>query len=148
MSQGLREILESEERIHSERHRVRFQDVDAAGVVFYARIFDLFHDAYVGFLRERGAPLDTALRDGSWAAPLSRAEAEYLRPLRFGDEVTVSIVHVDVAETEFAIGYRIDVGDEAACVGRTRHVAVDPTSFRRTAVPDGLRAALTGESAG
>ena len=37
-------------------HRMlaRFQDVDAAGIVFFARIFDYFHDAYVAFFAAHG----------------------------------------------------------------------------------------------
>jgi 1,4-dihydroxy-2-naphthoyl-CoA hydrolase len=129
---------------YSEVRRVRFQDVDAAGIVFFARVFDYFHDAYVGFLRARGVPLEAALRDGSWVAPLSRAEADYRRPLRFGDEVEVRVESVEVSETEYTVRYRIEVDGKTACVGRTRHVSVDPETFRRTPVPERLRRVLEG----
>lgn len=128
--------------LHTSRRVVRFQEVDAAGIVFYARTFDYFHDAYVELLRERGAPLEAALRDGSWVAPLTRAEAEYLRPLRFGDAIDVSLVRIDVGDTDYTIGYRIELDGEIACVGRTRHVSVDPATFRRAPVPPALRHAL------
>ena len=128
--------------VHVEPGVVRFQDVDAAGIVFYARVFDYFHDAYVAFLRARGAPLERALQDRSWVAPLRHAEAEYLRPLRFGDAFTVTLVRVEVEETEFHIGYRIDANGEASCLGRTRHVSVDPVTFRRSPLPPTLRKAL------
>lgn len=144
MDEALRAIRESDERLHTEKIVVRFQEVDAAGVVFYARIFDYFHDAYVGFLRVRGAPLEEAMRDRSWIAPLRHARAEYLRPLRFGDELAVSLVSLYVEETEFTIGYRIEVAGRTTCVGLTRHVAVDPETFRRAAIPGILRRALDG----
>lgn len=143
MGQELREIGTSQERLHTETRIVRFQDVDAAGIVFYARTFDYFHDAYVDFLRARGAPLERALRDGSWVAPLTRAEAEYLRPLRFGDGIEVSVVSVDLEETEYRVSYRIDLDGELAAVGRTRHVSVSPETFRRAPLPELLRRALT-----
>lgn len=142
MDSDLKGIVDAAERLHTERRLVRFQDVDAAGIVFYARTFDYFHDAYVGLLRERGAPLERALRSGEWVAPLTRAEAEYLRPLRFGDEIEVVIVAVELAETEYVVSYRIDLDGEPACVGRTRHVSVDPETFRRAALPEVLRRAL------
>lgn len=123
---------------------VRFQEVDAAGILFYGRIFDYFHDAYVAFLREGGAPLEGALEDGSWVAPLNRAEAEYLRPLRFGEEIEVVIAGVEIEETEYTVDYRVERGGEVAAVGRTRHVSVDPATFRRAPVPEILRRALTG----
>lgn len=129
-------------RPEADRRVVRFQDVDAAGVVFYARVFDYFHDAYVAFLRAVGVPLEDALRDGDWAAPLKQAEAEYRRPLRFGDVITVRLTAAEVEETEFVIRYRIETEDGVACEGRTVHVSVDPQTFRRRALPDDLRSAL------
>jgi 1,4-dihydroxy-2-naphthoyl-CoA hydrolase len=134
--------------LHTEQRVVAFQEVDAAGIVFYARIFDYFHDAYVAFLRRRGAPLEDALRDGSWVAPLRRADAEYLRPLRFGDQIQVSIVHVEVEETEYRIGYRVESAAGVACAGATVHVSVDPDAFRRCPVPEVLRRALLGVDPG
>lgn len=134
--------------LHTDRRVVAFQDVDAAGIVFYARVFDYFHDAYVSFLRSRGASLEAALRDRSWVAPLRRAEADYRRPLRFGDEVRVSLVRIDVDETEFRVRYRIDVADGVACEGETVHVSVDPDTFRRAAVPEPLRRALESKGNG
>ena len=128
--------------LYTERRVVRFQDVDAAGIVFFARTFDYFHDAYVACLRERGASLEAALRSGEWAAPLRRAEAEYLRPLHFGDAIDVSVVAVRIDETEWTVEYRIDRDGETAAVGRTLHGSVDPTTVRRATVPDALLAAL------
>ncbi len=142
MNQALRDIEASGERLHTERRIVRFQEVDAAGIVFYARTFDFFHDAYVAFLRAHGVPLEAALRDGAWVAPLRHAEAEYLRPLRFGDAIDVSLVRIDLGDTHYSIGYRIDLDGETACVGRTHHVTVDPATFRRAPIPPALRQAL------
>lgn len=128
--------------LYTHRRVVAFQEVDAAGIVFYARIFDYFHDAYVAFLRERGAPLEAALRDGSWAAPLRHARAEYHRPLRFGDEVRVRVVAIDIDETEYRVRYTIESDAGVACEGETVHVSVDPETFRRAPLPEVLRRAL------
>lgn len=130
--------------LHTERRTVPFQDVDAAGIVFFARIFDYFHDAYVGFLRARGVPLEAAVRDRSWVAPLRHAEADYRRPLRFADDIAISVVSVTLDETEFRVRYRIETDDAVACEGETVHVTVDPDTFRRAAVPGFLRHALDG----
>jgi 1,4-dihydroxy-2-naphthoyl-CoA hydrolase len=130
--------------LHSAERIVAFQDVDAAGIVFFARVFDYFHDAYVAFLRARDVPLETALQDGSWVAPLRHAAADYRRPLRFGDPITVSLVRIDLEETEYRVIYRIETSDGLACEGETVHVSVDPATFRRSAIPDGLRRALGG----
>ena len=138
---------------------VRFQDVDAAGIVFFARILDYCHDAYVAFLAAAGCPLDASLRESRWMAPLVHAEADFIRPLRFGDRVRVHLVAARVRESSYTVGYRLErAGDpaggaadarapgplagEAVAVGQTVHVVVDPRSFARTPLPEAMRDAL------
>jgi 1,4-dihydroxy-2-naphthoyl-CoA hydrolase len=125
----------------SERRSVRFQDVDAAGIVFFGRVFEYFHDIYVSLLATAGHPLDTVLRERRWSAPLRHAEADYLRPLAFGDAIEVAIVRAHVEATEVVLGYQIqkESGDVAA-IGQTVHTFVEPTTFRRIDIPDDLRA--------
>ena len=40
---------------------IRFQDVDAAGFLFFARVFDIFHDAWLIFLKQHHIWLDMRL---------------------------------------------------------------------------------------
>ncbi len=123
---------------------VRFQDVDAAGIVFFPRVLEYMHDAYVAALAEIGSELHTVLRSRSWAAPLRHAEADYFSPLRFGDRVIVALVAAHVQETEIVLGYRVshEATGAVAAVGQTVHTFVDPKTFERTAVPDVIAAAL------
>lgn len=123
---------------------VRFQDVDAAGIVFFPRVLEYFHDAYVKFLARHGHALSTVLAERRWAAPLRHAEADYFRPLRFGDGIEVALVRAHVEETEIAIGYRIENCEtkEVAAVGQTVHVFVTLPDFKRCAVPPTLAEAF------
>jgi 1,4-dihydroxy-2-naphthoyl-CoA hydrolase len=124
---------------------VRFQDVDAAGIIFYPRALELCHDAYVAFLEQAGLPLHEILR-GPWLAPVRHAEADYLKPLRFGDRVEVALVaaHLETMPnpTEVTLGFRIARGTEPAILSQTIHTFVERKSFQRTAVPEELRKAL------
>lgn len=136
--------------------RVRFQDVDAASIVFFARILDYCHDAYVAFLADAGCPLDASLRESRWMAPLVHAEADFIRPLRFGDRVLVRLVAARVRESRYTVGYRLErpsdladdaltsgqVAGEAVAVGQTVHVVVDPKSFARAPLPVAMHSAL------
>jgi YbgC/YbaW family acyl-CoA thioester hydrolase len=132
---------------------IRFQDVDAAGIIFYPRALELCHDVYVEFLAEVGFPLHESLA-GDWLAPIRHAEADYLRPLRFGDHVEIAIVaaHLGPAAppSEVTLGYRItSLSDgEVAIVAQTVHTFLDRKSFRRTAIPDGLERVLGAFGAG
>ena len=123
---------------------VRFQDVDAAGIVFYPRVLEYFSDTFVAFLAAHGTRLAVVLRERSWGAPLRHAEADYFKPLRYGDRIEVAIVRAWVEETEVSIGYRVARVSDAvvASVGQTTHVFVEMEGFRRAAVPEQLRSAF------
>lgn len=117
---------------------VRFQDVDAAGIVFFARFFDYVHVAYEGFLADAGVPLPTVLREGKWAAPLRHAEADYLRPAQFGDVLRIELVLAHLEESEMSLGWRITLKghEEKPCaIVQTVHTFVHPDDFRRIIVP-------------
>ncbi len=119
---------------------VRFQDTDAAGIVFFARVLEYFHDAYAAFLRAEGIPLEEAMRDKRWAAPMKSSEAHFLRPMRFGDPVSTSLVRVELSGSDLQMGYRVALRNgEPAAVGVLRAVFVDWATFKRAEPPEEVR---------
>lgn len=121
---------------------VRFQDVDAAGLLFFGRFFDYFHDGYVAFMKHHGVGFAEAIAERSWAAPLKHVEADYLSPARFGDEIHVELVGKRVDGSLVKLFHRLRRGDRALAVARTDHVFVDLETFERVALPEHVRAAL------
>jgi YbgC/YbaW family acyl-CoA thioester hydrolase len=133
-----------------DRRAIRFQDIDAAGIIFYPRVLEMFHDTYAAFLAFAGSPLPEVLRNGTWLAPVRHAEADYFKPLRFGDPVSVEICRAHLAETEATLGYRIARAEnaEVCVVGQVVHTFVERASFKRTPIPEGVRQALERIEAG
>jgi 1,4-dihydroxy-2-naphthoyl-CoA hydrolase len=127
-----------------ERRAIRFQDIDAAGIIFYPRVLEMFHDAYAAFLAFAGSPLPEVLRSGTWLAPVRHAEADYFKPLRYGDPVQVEICRAHLFETEATLGYRIAraEGGEVCVVGQVVHTFVERATFKRTPIPEVVRQAL------
>ena len=64
---------------------VRFGECDPARIVYFSRYFEYAHEAYEDMLEAGGFPLQEVFL-GSWAMPLVRAESDYTRPSRLGDE--------------------------------------------------------------
>jgi YbgC/YbaW family acyl-CoA thioester hydrolase len=124
---------------------VRFQDVDAAGLVFFARFFEYVHGAYEQFLASVGQALPDVLREGRWAAPLRHVEADYRAPVRYGEEIEVQLVRAAVQPSEIALGWRVCRRDGKVCVLlQTVHTFLNPRDFQRRAVPAEIREALAG----
>lgn len=132
----------------AERH-VRFQDVDAAGIVFFARAFDLVHDVYVEHLRARGHDMARTLEQGPYVMPLVHAEADYKAPMRFGDAIRIELQRAEFGATSFTLFARIRSATDPRrvhCNTRTVHVVVDRADFRPVTVPDAIREALSPRS--
>lgn len=130
------------------RCSVRFQHVDAAGVVFFARYFEYVHEAYEGFLSAVGTPLSRVLKEQSWAAPLSHVEADYFRPLRLGDELHVQLVAAEVEGSKLTLGWRLVIQpkpevEHVVAVVQSTHTFVKMDDFSRTAIPEPILQAIS-----
>jgi YbgC/YbaW family acyl-CoA thioester hydrolase len=140
-------LLERSGSVFAVEYPIRFQEVDAAGIIFYPRVLEICHDAFVEFLASIGFPLADTLK-GSWIMPVRHAEADYLRPLRFGDRIEVALVAAQTVQrqppTEVTLGYRLanlETGHPSA-VAQTVHTFVDRRTFERVPIPEGLERAF------
>lgn len=141
-------LIRATEVIFEEARAVRFQDIDAAGIVFFPRVLEYMSDAYGAFLAARGMHLPKSIEAGTYRIPLVHAEADYHAPLRYGDPITVEIVALVIGRSSFQIGYRIRHADKrVAAVGQTAHVCVGLPKFAPVPIPEELRAALESKMA-
>jgi 1,4-dihydroxy-2-naphthoyl-CoA hydrolase len=138
------ELLSAPGGLQRMERRVRFQEVDAAGTIYYSRVFEYFGDVYIELLERGGVSVPDAMVKRDWFAPLVHAEAEYLAPMRFGDSVVVQIARVRCGTSAATVGYRItSAGGQPLAVGHTVHVFVDGATFRPCPIPADVLAALT-----
>lgn len=136
-------IRTEDEPLYVQPIEVRFQEVDAAGIVFFPRIIAYFHDAYVGLLADRGFPLNEVLERGEWLAPIRHAEADFRRPVKFGEPFVVRLTEATFGESAMTLCWSLcSAGSgEVHATGKTVHVFVD-RSFHRMQVPENLRRAI------
>lgn len=127
--------LRDAEPAYVHRFRVRFQDVDAAGFMFFARVLDYFHDAWVEFIEDGGLPYTGDLRRNTWGAPLRHVEADYLAPLQFGDRCEVGLVKAAWDRSNLYVGYRLTHGERVSAVGMSHHVLLSLPEMKRIEPP-------------
>jgi 4-hydroxybenzoyl-CoA thioesterase len=71
--------------------RIEWSDCDPAGIVFYPRYFEMFNDSAMA-LFERAFGLkrvEYVKAYGFFDHPLTETRARFLRPTRYGDDVTI-----------------------------------------------------------
>ncbi len=122
---------------------VRLHHTDAAGTIYYARVFDLAHAAFEAFLDDIGHPLPSALAAHPVVLPIAHATADYRAPLRLNDPLRIELWVETLSRRSFELRYRFLRADGELAAGvRTIHVAVDSESGESTELPDKLAEAF------
>jgi len=95
---------------------VLFSDVDPMGIVWFGR-YPLFLEFGAGMLsRETGLSYES-LNDARLLAPVARLDIDYLRPIRLGEEITVTASMIWTGSAKMAIEYAI-IGSDGSLRAR------------------------------
>ena len=124
------------------RHKVtvRLHHTDAAGVLFYGRLFELVQEALEEALAAGGLPLGELLLDGGLCLPVVHAEADYAAPVRVGDRLEVRLAF-EAGDRSLRVGAEFaDATGRQVASTRVVHAAVDRATGRAVPLPDALRA--------
>lgn len=125
------------------RLTVPLQDIDAAGVVFFAHLFRYAHDAYEHFMRELGFPLERIITEARYHLPLVHAEADYRQAITHGEELVIQLQLTELGEKRFKLHYHcLDTAGRPRAELHTVHVATAAGATGAITLPDDLRQAL------
>lgn len=124
------------------RHRVGFDEVDAAGIVYFARFFTWCHDAMEAMLAPLAGGYIELVMARRLGLPAVHVEADYGAPLRFGDEVLVEASVERLGTSSVALRFEIVRSPGREPVALVKHVValVDLGAIRSQPLPDDVRA--------
>lgn len=126
------------------RERVRWSDVDAAGIVCYAAYLRFFELAETELFRELGLTTVGMLDEyGIWLVR-RRVECEFHQPARLDDELDINAFVAATGRTSLELHFAIQRAGEREIAVEARYllVAVDRASLRPVVVPAAIRRAL------
>ena len=125
--------------------KIRFDDVDGAGIVYYPKFFHLCHAAFEDFFDTVASiPYPALISQRRLGFPTVAIESTFTAPLVYGDEAVVELSVDSVGRTSVAFSYRIRRRrDGASCFqARVTTVVMDLDSQRPQPIPDDIRAIL------
>ena len=131
------------------RRRVSFHETDAAGIMHFSNVLRLFEEAEHAFFRHLGTSVFQPESDGSYLSfPRVTVGSEFLRPLRFEQEVDIQVHVQALGRTSITWGFAVvDTQGETAARGTMKVVCSRHDShtdgLRPVPVPEGLRSVLT-----
>ncbi len=101
---------------------VEFGDTDMAGIVHFANFFRFMEAAEHAYLRSLGLSVVMEVDGGKYGLPRVSASCDYLRPARFGDELTVEVAVVKLGRSSVSYAFDFTHGDEPIARGRVTAV--------------------------
>jgi 1,4-dihydroxy-2-naphthoyl-CoA hydrolase len=116
---------------------VRFKDTDAAGVVYFANVLAMCHEACEESLAVSGINLKVFFSNPVVAVPIVHASVDFLRPMFCGDQLLINLITKQRSRDEFEIGYKIleAAADKVVAKAITKHVCIEPISRTRQELP-------------
>ena len=110
---------------HTIELRVRYEETDQMGVVYYANYLVWFEIARTEFFRARGIEYRKIEEQDKIYIPVVEAYCRYRSPLRYDDLVTVETKLTDVGATRVAFEYEVKKAGRIAATGKTKHAFVN-----------------------
>jgi acyl-CoA thioester hydrolase len=123
------------------KRKVYYYHTDAGGVVYYAKYLEFLEEGRVEYLLKKGIDV-IKYAAGGVIFPVTRAEIDYKRPARHGDEIAIftSIEKMGAASIRFTQEIKKDNDTLViakiilACIG---------TDFKVRPIPDEIKLALS-----
>jgi len=124
------------------RFKIRFDDVDGAGILYYPRYFHLCHQTLEDSFGQ-GAPVSypELIRKRRLGVPTVAVESTFLAPLEYGDAVAVSMTVDKIGNSSLVLGFKmLRDRDGTECFrARITVVLTDLDRRKSTPIPDDLR---------
>ncbi|MCF8177189.1 MAG: tol-pal system-associated acyl-CoA thioesterase [Sulfuritalea sp.] len=121
--------------------RVYYEDTDAAGIVYYANYFRFIERGRTELLRELGHDQNEMMK-ANVAFAVRSASAEYLKPARLDDLLTVETAIESLGRAQIVFSQRIRRNDELLLDAKIRVACIDPTRGRPIPMPRALHEQL------
>ncbi len=117
--------------------KIRFQDTDAAGVVYFANVLAMCHEAYEESLSTSGINLKSFFSNSTSAIPIVHADVDFFRPLFCGEQISIHL-KTKCLEDRFEVIYEVVALETNKLVAKvvTTHVCIDPISRSRQDLPN------------
>jgi 4-hydroxybenzoyl-CoA thioesterase len=133
--------------------RIEWGDCDPAGIIFYARYYDIF-DVSTTMMLERALgmnKIDYLKAFDFMGHPLLETRARFLKPTRYGDDVVIETAVVDCGRSSFKVEHRLSLAGTVAVEGFETRVWVvrdpgDPRRIKSQAIPAEVVAKLTAST--
>ncbi len=118
--------------------RVRYQETDNMGVVYYANYLVWFEVARTEYLRSRGMAYKDLEAEKGIYLMVASVSCQYKAPARYDDVVRIQTWVSELKNSSMKFEYKLFIGEKLIATGDSVHVFANRAG-RPTRIPDELR---------
>jgi 4-hydroxybenzoyl-CoA thioesterase len=124
---------------------VRFEEVDAAHIVFFPRFLAYCHEAMEAMLTPLPGGYAGLVLDRKIGFPAVHVEMDFTEPLRFGDVARIAVTVERLGKSSCTFRYDLSRKADGAKIASIQHVCAvsDLVAMRAVPIPDDVRSALS-----
>ncbi len=113
----------------------KMHDIDAAGIVFFARFFYYAHDAYEQYLSSQQHSIAKFMQSGI-LLPIIHSEADFKAPLVLNEAIEIKLFLKEKRARSFSLEYHFINSDaEIKAIVQTVHVCMDHKRGKKCNLP-------------
>ena len=121
---------------------INFYDCDPAGILFYAKLFEINHSVYEELIASFDLT-DKYWTSDSFVVPIIKTDGEYIKPLRAGEEIHINLSVTILKENSFELTYEwFNKDGEMVAKSRTVHLCLDKKSWSKINIPEEVKIGL------
>jgi YbgC/YbaW family acyl-CoA thioester hydrolase len=118
------------------KRKINFYDCDAAGILFYAKIYELCHSVYEEMIQSFNLKEDYWTND-DYVVPIIHSEAVYKKPFVYNSFAVIELSVAHISSSAFKLEYTCKNEKGELCVEvKTTHVFVDKKNWKKKAIKD------------
>jgi YbgC/YbaW family acyl-CoA thioester hydrolase len=123
---------------------IRFDEVDPAGIVFFARYANLAHEAIENLFSDLEGGYPALIGQRRIGLPIVHLEADFRAPLRYGDQIRIETSCEKLGRTSATLVHQMKNAATGGLCAIVRHVVVTVSldTFRSCPMPADVRATL------
>jgi 4-hydroxybenzoyl-CoA thioesterase len=123
---------------------VRFEDIDAAGIVFFARFLNYAHDAMERLFDELPGGYAALIMKRGVGFPAVHATTDFKAPIRYGDtaRITASVKKLGTTSCHFEFSFTRASDGETIATASHVHVCTSLSTMTKLPLPADVRSAL------
>ena len=123
--------------------KINFYDCDPAGILFFARVYELCHACYEAMI-ESFKLEENYWSNDSYIVPIIHSEAKYRNPFIYGQIAKVDLRVTNLKTSSFELQYECKNDKGELCTEvKTVHVFIDKNSWKKIPLTEKIKEGLS-----